>query len=100
MAAGAADRRHARQIELAMEVRATGQDVDDVAQRFAANHARAATFIRALVDAHSEGAALRALLAARADHLIEVGAELAALLEYGEPALFRAAEPTSVAVPA
>lgn len=99
MAAAKADRRHALAVELAMETRATGEDLEEIIGRLRANHGRAATFIRALVDAHTEGAALRVLLEARAAHVIEVGEELAGLLDYGEPALFRKA-PVPDPVPA
>jgi cell division septum initiation protein DivIVA len=84
-----AARRHAQKTELAMEDRAAGREIHELAERLAAKDRRVATFLRALVDAQTEGAALRALIQARADHIVEVSAELAGLLEVGEPAMFR-----------
>lgn len=87
-----------------MEASATGHDLEELVGRLTASQSRTATFLRALVDAHTEAAALRALLKARADHVIEVSEELAGLLDFGEPALFRRDEedsaPAAVGMPA
>jgi len=81
MTAKRADRAHARQVELAIEDSAAGRDVRDLADRLEAKDRRVGTFLRALVDAQSEGAALRALIQARADHVIDVSTELAGSLD-------------------
>lgn len=87
-----------------MEASAAGHDLEELVGRLTASQSRTATFLRALVDAHTEAAALRALLKARADHVIEVSDELAGLLDFGEPALFRRdpeeSVPVAAAVPA
>ena len=89
MTASARDRAHTHQVELAMENGAAGRDIRDVAAGLAITDRRISTFLRALVDAHTEAAALHALIAARAAHVIDVSSELAGLLEVGEPEMFR-----------
>lgn len=77
-----------QRIELNLEQTATGLSMRDIEERRLEALRRRETFLRALVDAHTTEQALQVLQQARIDHLLEVSAELATLLDevrMGEP---------------
>lgn len=79
--ASAADRRHARSVELGIEIQVETRDAAATAERADAARRRAGVFTRGLLDALKSQDAIAQLQEAQRGRVTEIATELCGLLE-------------------